>query len=133
MWQEQELRGIHPDIEPAGAGLVVGALTGISEEMGGDGMAVAVMRGMAVGEVAVETEEESMDLVLKGYLHHLAQRSISRTCKNFMKTNDKLTAHSLVDLHAFRFWLLLPSLQGPFLSQLGFCDTLPNCLTRFHV
>jgi len=27
-----------------------------------------------VGEVAVETEEESMDLVLKGYLHHLAQR-----------------------------------------------------------
>jgi len=73
MWQEQGLRGIHPDIKLAGARLVVGALTGKSEERGG--MVVAVIRGMAVvGEVAVETEEESMDLVLKGYLYHLAQR-----------------------------------------------------------
>ena len=56
MWQEQGLRGIHPDIEPAGAGLVVGTLTGKSEERGG--MVVAVIRGMAVvGEVAVETED----------------------------------------------------------------------------
>jgi len=42
MWQEQGLWGIHPDIELAGTGLVVGALTGKSEERGG--MVVAVYR-----------------------------------------------------------------------------------------